>query len=205
MDRAAGRASRPRKPHERVRALQASAHRRRAHHQTLQGRSLGGYLRGTLDAAGSFYLSAGFITQSLGTPAALAATIRLETNLPPSGIRHCVSGQESGALRLARQTPRSPHNRAKKKDGLVGAELASPFPVARFATGVRDSHDLNISKRAFPINQSKRKLSKQELASVMRASRPTLGSPENRPKRAINFSVELPSSVWTALKVPVKR
>src|SRR5271154_722688 len=55
----------------------------------------------------------------MGSPAAFAATGRLEAYVPPSQARPDESGKKSGALRLARTPPCGPHHRAAGEKRLV--------------------------------------------------------------------------------------
>jgi hypothetical protein len=56
-------------------------------------------------------------------PVAKHEASRMEAQLPPSRVRVNATGEESGALRLARQASCGPHHGVEEEDGLVGELL----------------------------------------------------------------------------------
>src|SRR6266478_10144931 len=125
MDTAPGGPSRPRQPHELLHAFQAGAHRRRAHHQALHGKSLGRVARGQARPHRSVTGLARFPAPTMDADAAQIHRRGMETYFPPSRPRPDVARKNSSTLRLARTPSRSARHEPARENGMVGNAATS--------------------------------------------------------------------------------
>src|ERR1700681_2123541 len=125
MDATPGGPSRPRQPHELLHAFQAGAHRRRAHHQALHGKSLGRVARGQARPHRSVAGLARFPAPALDADAARIHRRGMEAYLPPSRPGADVTRKNSRTLLLAWTPSRSACHKPARKNGLVENAAAS--------------------------------------------------------------------------------